>query len=146
MDVQKYFNKGSVTWYAKFDIHGRLERILPNKTRGSIAFQTETYEAAYDRRNMAYLANDANDITYLINMAKREAPDKRHGLIELVFLKICLSPKILENERFYRVILIKAQQAFVSFPESKIINDAMEILNNMHNMHEPVIKGVLQPI
>ena len=67
---------------------------------------------------------------------------KKQGQIELVFLKIMLSPRVLRFERFHNAFKDKIEEALNKLEHSKIIKDAPKVLK----MNEPVIRGNLKPI
>jgi len=135
MDIQKYFNTGPVIWYAVFN-GNMLERISDVNVEGSFPFQTQTYENAEDTPNAIA------EIKSLFGLSMFNNFSGKQGFIELVFLKIMLSPNILRAEKFHKEFKIKVQEALDKLQHSKIIKDAPKVLE----MNQPVIRGVLQPI
>ena len=134
MDIQKYFNKGPITRYAVFS-RKILQRITDENVEGSIPFETQTYEMAEDTPNSVA---EIKELFIMINSYTW----KKQGQIELVFLKIMLSPRVLRNRNFRREFEIKVKEALRIWPNSKIIKDAPKVLK----MNEPVITGVLGPV
>ena len=132
MDVQKFFNKGRVIWYAVFS-KKLLDRITDENVKGSIPFQTQTYEMAEDRPNVFA------EIKEIFNIGDS---CKKQGHIELSFLKIMLSPRVLQSDNFRKEFKIKVEEALVRWTDSKIVKDAQKMLN----LPDPVIKGVLGSI
>ena len=135
MDIQKYFNKGPITWYAVFN-ENILERISHENINGSIPFQTQTYEMAEDTPNAVA------EIKELFRLSMFNNSSGKQGFIELVFLKIMLSPRVLRFERFHNAFKDKIEEALNTLEHSKIIKDAPKVLK----MNEPVIQGNLKPI
>ena len=134
MDIQKYFNKGPITRYAVFS-RKILQRITDENVEGSIPFETQTYEMAEDTPNSVA---EIKELFIMLNSYTW----KKQGQIELVFLKIMLSPRVLRNRNFRREFEIKVKEALRIWPNSKIIKDAPKVLK----MNEPVITGVLGPV
>jgi len=132
MDIQKYFTIGPVIWYAVFN-ENILERISHVNVEGSIPFRTQTYENAEDTPNAV------SEIKSLFTSTEFH---RKQGFIELLFLKVMLSPNILRIERFHKQFKLKVEEALEKLQHSKIIKDASNVLE----MNEPVIRGILQPI
>jgi len=134
MDIQKYFNKGPIIRYAVFS-RKILQRITDENVGGSIPFETQTYEMAEDTPNSVA---EIKELFIMVNSYTW----KKQGQIELVFLKIMLSPRVLRSNNFRREFEIKVKEALRIWPNSKIIKDAQKMLN----VPDPVITGVLGAI
>lgn len=133
MDIQKYFNKGPVKWYA-VGWNDMIWRISDTYVEGSMPFQTETYEDARERPNVIAETKELLTICHA---------SKTQGNFELLFLKAILSPRLKAHYNYCEVMKGKILESYRRWPTSKIIKDAIKVLN-IPETPEPVVKGVLQ--